>query len=89
MHRNGSRQGTGPGTIFFFFSPLNVHRPFVHSMNSSFEISDTHDPLVFFHDFLYSTTISSTGGITYGADALAHEPHAVLREIFPSFQMTC
>ena len=56
-------------------------------MNSFREISDSPDPLVFFHESLYSTTISSNGAITYGADALSHDPHAVRRELFHSFQM--
>ena len=34
----------------------------------------------------YRTTMSSTGAMTYGADALIHEPHAVRREMLPSFQ---
>jgi hypothetical protein len=87
MHLNGSSTGKGAGwPIFVFLSPLNVHNPFVQAINSSREISDMRDPLVFFHVFLYRTTINSTGEITKGADALNHDPHAVLREIFPSFQ---
>ena len=87
-HLLGSSTGNGAGCpTLVFFSPLNVHRPFVHAMNSSFVMSDSREPLVFFHAFLYRTTISSTGAITYGAEALNHEPHAVRREMFPSFQI--
>src|SRR5512137_2153531 len=50
-------------------------------------MSDLRDPLVFFQVSLYRTTTSSTGAMTYGAEALTHDPHAVLREIFPSFQI--
>ena len=57
----------------FLLSPLNVHRPFVQSMNSFRSISEVLLPLVFFQFFLYSTMINSTGAITYGADALFHE----------------
>src|SRR5665647_387078 len=53
MHRRGSSTGNGAGwPVFFFLSPLNVHSPLVQSMNSFRLISDTPDPLVFFHDFL-------------------------------------
>ena len=31
--------------------------------------------------------MSSTGAITYGAEALIHDPQAVRREMLPSFQM--
>src|SRR5208283_5580762 len=87
MHRNGSSTGKGAGwPIRVLRSPLNVHRPFVQSLNSPGMISDFREPLVFFHESLYNTTISSTGAITYGAEALAHDPHAVLRDILPSFQ---
>jgi hypothetical protein len=44
-------------------------------------------PDVRFQCARYSTTISSTGAMTKGADALIQEPHAVRREMFPSFQM--
>jgi hypothetical protein len=56
-------------------------------MNSSRVTSDILLPPVFFHLFLYNTTINSTGAITNGAEALFHEPQAVRREMFPSFQM--
>ena len=78
---------TGPmGTAVVLSVPLNVHKPFVQSMNSFRSISEILLPLVFFQFFLYSTMINSTGAITYGADALFHDPQAVLREMLPSFQ---
>ena len=53
-------------------------------MKSLREISESPGP-AFFHTDLYRTTISSTGAMTYGADALIHEPQAVRREMLPSF----
>src|SRR5690554_2992811 len=87
MQRYGNSFGKGAGCpTRFLLSPLNVHTPFVHALNSSDVISDILLPLVFFHSSLYKTTINSTGAITTGAEADFQLPHAVLREMLPSFQ---
>ena len=72
--------------LSFLLSPLNDQIPFVHDTNSSFVMSLTFCAFLF-HSFLYKTTISSTGAMTYGADADLKLPHAVRREILPSFQI--
>jgi hypothetical protein len=54
-------------------------------MKSFRRMSDFPADACFFHTDLYSTTMSSTGAITYGAEALIHDPHAVRREMLPSF----
>jgi hypothetical protein len=86
MQRRGSSRGNGAGCpVRFRLSPLKVHIPFVQSMKSLRLMSDVPPPERFFHTDLYSTTMSSTGAMTYGADALIQEPHAVRREMLPSF----
>lgn len=88
MQRYGSSFGKGAGCpIRFLLSPLKVQTPFVQSLNSSAVMSEIFEPFVFFHSSLYNTTISSTGAIITGADADFQLPQAVLREIFPSFQI--
>jgi len=86
MHRRGSSSGNGAGCpVRLRLSPLNVHSPFVQSMKSWRLMSEVPAPARFFHTERYSTTISSTGAITYGAEALIQDPHAVRREMLPSF----
>jgi len=86
MQRLGSSIGKGAGCpTFFLLSPLNVHSPLVHCINSLRVISDFPLPLTLRQCFLYKTTINSTGAITNRALALIHDPYAVRREIFPSF----
>src|SRR3972149_2014594 len=87
-HLFGNSIGNGAGCpTLFLLSPLNTQTPFVQSINSCFVISDFLLPPSFFQCFLYRITITSTGAITNGADALIHEPQAVRRDIFPSFQI--
>src|SRR3990170_8717051 len=87
MQRLGSSKGKGAGwPTRFLLSPLKFQTPFVHSIKSLRVTSDF--PLcVFFHVFLYKTIMTSTGAITKGADALSHDPQAVRRDIFCSFQI--
>src|SRR5579871_6259123 len=102
MHLRGNSTGNGAGCpTFFLLSPLKFHtgvdagslspsnsqKPLVQLMKSSRDMSEIRLPLVFFHVVLYITRITSTGEITKGAEALSHEPQAVLLEMFCSFQM--
>jgi hypothetical protein len=72
--------------VRFLLSPLNVHRPLVQSKNSWRLMVVLLVPDERFHWARYNTTMSSTGAMTKGADALIQEPHAVRREMLPSFQ---
>ena len=88
IHRFGNSTGKGVGCpIFDFFSPLKVQTPCVQDINSSLTMSDCFEPLIFFQLSLYSTTINSTGAITYGQEALNQDPQADDLEIFPSFHI--
>src|SRR3989344_2991425 len=89
IHRLGNSIGNGAGCppAPFLLCPLKVHTPFVQSINSFFVISFSLLRPVFFQLSLYKTKINSTGAITYGAEADIKEPHAVRRDILPSFQI--
>jgi hypothetical protein len=50
MQRRGSSSGKGAGCpVLFLLSPLNVHSPFVQSMNSRRAMSDFPVPELRFH----------------------------------------